>query len=182
MLKFSSRKIWPIIHFKYSVTISFCKQINSCSRKWPVHHLLPQAARKCRAFFFDRWIALPSAMCTKTCCINSLSNCPNQILHLSNNKTGACGRCKCLCSTPETPELKICCFHSTHNLVFFFNSSFDQQTRKSYFLSFWCWHWFIQLLEIIIFWMYILPWFLLSFTVWQNMLTWMGPTWIQSNF
>lgn len=67
-------------------------------------------------------------------------------------------------------------------LYFFFNSSFDQQTRKSYFLSFWCWHWFIQLLEIIIFWMYILPWFLLSFTVWQNMLTWMGPTWIQSNF
>lgn len=76
--------------------------------------------KKVESSLFDRWTAFPSAVCTKSCYINSFSNCTDQILYLSNNKTGACGHCKCLCSTPETPEWKLCCFHSRHSLFFFF--------------------------------------------------------------
>lgn len=56
-----AEKTWFIMHFKYSVNVSFCKQINSYGRKWPVHHLLPQESGE--QFFWQ-------INCISFCCMH----------------------------------------------------------------------------------------------------------------
>lgn len=102
----------------------------------PVHRLLPCAARKCRAVCLTDELQFLLLYTQRA----AILNCPNQILYLSNNKTGACDHCKCLWSlrlhngrfSVSIPQI------SPSRFYFFFlvkSNHFEQGTRKSYFLT-----------------------------------------------